>query len=60
MSWLITAVKEQEEPVSSPHSTLLNEVEAQRRRLDEARRRGELYRQPEPQLKKRFVFNPED
>ena len=36
-----------------------DELEAQRLRLEEARRRGDLYRQPEPQSKKKFDFNPE-
>ena len=55
-----TAVAENEEPTSSTEPTPLNEVEAQRRRLEEARRRGEIYRKPKPQPKKKFVFNPED
>ena len=55
-----TAVAEEEEPTSSTEPTPLNEVEAQRRRLEEARRRGEIYRKPKPQPKKKFVFNPED
>lgn len=36
-----------------------DELEAQRLRLEEARRRGDLYRQSEPQSKKKFDFNPE-
>ena len=36
-----------------------DELEAQRLRLEEARRRGNLYRQPEPQPKRKFDFNPE-
>ena len=55
-----TAVAENEEPTSSTEPTPLDEVEAQRRRLEEARRRGEIYRKPKPQPKKKFVFNPED
>jgi hypothetical protein len=54
------AVAENEEPGTSTEPTRLNELEVQRRRLDEARRRGEIYRQPKPQPKKTFVFNPED
>jgi hypothetical protein len=54
------AVAEKEEPSSSPQPTPLNEVEVQRRRLEEARRRGEIYRKPKPQPKKTFVFDPED
>jgi hypothetical protein len=55
-----TAVAEYEEPSNSTEPTPLNEVEAQRRRLDEAKRRGEIYRKPKPQPKKKFVFDPED
>ena len=55
-----TAVAENEDPSNSAEPTPLNEVEAQRRRLEEARRRGEIYRKPKPQPKKKFVFNPED
>jgi hypothetical protein len=55
-----TAVAENEEPSNLTAPTPLNEVGAQRRRLEEARRRGEIYRKPKPQLKKKFVFNPED
>ena len=55
-----TAVAENEEANNSIEPTSLNEVEAQRRRLEEARRRGEIYRKPKPQPKKKFVFNPED
>ena len=42
------------EPVS------LDPVEAQRRRLEEARRRGDIYRNPKPEPKKIFVFNREE
>lgn len=56
----LTAVEEKEEPTSSPDPISLTAVEAQRRRLDEARRRGEIYRQPEPQPKNKFTFNPEN
>jgi hypothetical protein len=55
-----TAVAEYEEVSNSTEPTPLNEVEAQRRRLEEARRRGEIYRKPKPQPRKKFVFNPED
>ena len=55
-----TAVSANEDPSNSTEPTPLNEVEAQRRRLEEARRRGEIYRKPKPQPKKKFVFNPED
>ena len=55
-----TAVAEKDEASNSTEPTPLNEVEAQRRRLEEARRRGEIYRKPKPQPKKKFVFNPED
>jgi hypothetical protein len=54
------AVAEKEEPGSSTEPMPLNAVEVQRRRLDEARRRGDIYRKPKPQPKKTFVFNPED
>jgi len=53
-------VSEKEEPTSSTEPAPLNEVEVQRRRLEEARRRGDIYRKPKPQPKKTFVFNPED
>ena len=55
-----TAVAEEEEPTSSTEPTPLNEVEAQRRRLEEARRRGDIYRNPKPEPKKIFVFNREE
>jgi hypothetical protein len=54
------AVAEREEPTSSTEPTPLKEVEVQRRRLEQARRRGEIYRERKPQPKKQFVFNPED
>src|SRR5262249_20789570 len=41
-----TAIAENEELSNSTEPTPLNEVEAQRRRLEEARRRGEIYRKP--------------
>jgi len=55
-----SAVAEDEDASNLTEPTPLNEVEAQRRRLEEARRRGEIYRKPKPQPKKKFVFNPED
>jgi len=55
-----TTVAEKEDPSNSTEPTPLNDVEAQGRRLEEARRRGEIYRKPKPQPKKKFVFNPED
>ena len=54
------AIAENEELSNSTEPTPLNEVEAQRRRLEEARRRGEIYRKPKPQPKKTFVFDTED
>ena len=55
-----TAIAGNEELSNSTEHAPFNEVEAQRRRLEEARRRGEIYRKPKPQPKKKFVFNPED
>jgi hypothetical protein len=59
MTDVLAAVAEKEEARSSPDPKPLDEVEAQRRRLEEARRRGDIYRNPKPEPKKIFVFNRE-
>lgn len=56
---VLEQMSEEPHDATSDSISPADDVEVQRRRLREARERGEIYRQPQPPLRKKFQFNPE-